>query len=49
LNWINLEHQRVIAIVGGQPLTDEFAHQTGGDDHTHDTSRAVILSKSSFE
>jgi len=37
--------QRVKVIVGGAPLTDEFARQIGADGYAPDASRAVTLAK----
>jgi 5-methyltetrahydrofolate--homocysteine methyltransferase len=41
--------QKVIVIVGGAPLTEEFAHQIGADCYAPDASQAVTLSKSLLE
>ncbi len=41
--------RKVIVIVGGAPLTDEFAHQIGADGYAPDASRAATLSKSLLE
>jgi 5-methyltetrahydrofolate--homocysteine methyltransferase len=38
--------QRVIIIVGGAPITEEFAYQIGADGYAPDASRAVTLAKS---
>ena len=38
--------QQVKVMVGGAPLTDEFAHQIGADGYAPDASRAVSTAKS---
>jgi 5-methyltetrahydrofolate--homocysteine methyltransferase len=38
--------QRVKVLVGGAPLTPEFAHQIGADGYAPDASRAVSMAKS---
>jgi 5-methyltetrahydrofolate--homocysteine methyltransferase len=38
--------QQVRVLVGGAPLTDEFAHQIGADGYAPDASRAVGMAKS---
>jgi 5-methyltetrahydrofolate--homocysteine methyltransferase len=38
--------QQVKVMVGGAPLTDQFAHQIGADGYSADASKAVVLAKS---
>jgi len=38
-------HQRVKVLVGGAPLTEEFAMQIGADGYAPDASRAVTMAK----
>jgi methanogenic corrinoid protein MtbC1 len=40
------KRSKVKVIVGGAPVTEEFAHRIGADGYAPDASRAVALTRS---